>query len=156
MSLASLPASPSASSYNKMSVDSDDARSTSSASGKQPLEPRIIRPLGSHWATISDMKLQQSTINQYNIRQQDELFVLDNNNNSTKKSPQIKAYDLRERRDPERRNVNRRSSLLVTKQNMCPCTFIYSLFYQPKSKALLRVIDQADVSSLKISVEKED
>jgi hypothetical protein len=113
MSLASLPASPSASSYNKMSVDSDDARSTSSASGKQS-EPRIIRSLGSHWATLSDTKQQQQQ-NQYNIRQQDELFMLDNN----RKSPQIKAYDLRERRDPERRNVNRRSSLLVTKHCFC-------------------------------------
>ncbi|KAI8644809.1 hypothetical protein BD408DRAFT_339701 [Parasitella parasitica] len=92
---SSLPASPSTSSYNKMSVDSDDARSVSS------------------WT--------HSSIN--NIRQQDELYLVDSNTN--KKTVQTK-YDLRERRDPERRSVNRRSSLL------------------PKSKALLRVIDQAD------------
>lgn len=128
MSLASLPASPSASSYNKMSIDSDDARSTSSASGKLATEPRSIRPLGSHWATISDMK-QQSTLSQYNIRQQDELFIQETNNCNIKKSPQIKAYDLLERRDPERRNVNRRSSLLVTKHYFVfLCTWIDSFY----------------------------
>ncbi|CEP10798.1 hypothetical protein [Parasitella parasitica] len=123
---SSLPASPSTSSYNKMSVDSDDARSVSSTSRRDNITmettsnisttstttSRVIRPIGSSWTS--------SNIN--NIRQQDELYL---DNNTNKKAVQTK-YDLRERRDPERRNVNRRSSLL------------------PKSKALLRVIDQAD------------
>ncbi|CAO3638703.1 unnamed protein product [Mucor fragilis] len=138
---SSVPASPSASSYNKMSVDSDDARSVSSTSRRDnhameastlspsttsttlattPNTPttattRVIKPIGNSWANLSSN----------NIRQQDELYMVDSINMS-KKAAQTKSYDLRERRDPERRSVNRRSSLL------------------PKSKALLRVIDQAD------------
>ncbi|KAG1085454.1 hypothetical protein G6F42_021392 [Rhizopus arrhizus] len=154
---SSLPASPSASSYNKMSVDSDDARSVSSTSRRDnnTLEnstmlpstsstpatipsttatTRAIRPIGSSWANLSSN----------NIRQQDELYMVDSNSVS-KKPPQAKSsYDVRERRDPERRSVNRRSSLLVS-------VSLINLFLKPdansnkpKSKALLRVIDQAD------------
>ncbi|KAK4512515.1 uncharacterized protein ATC70_003216 [Mucor velutinosus] len=138
----SLPASPSASSYNKMSVDSDDARSVSSTSRRDnhamdtstvppsaissapattpstitSTTTRVIRPIGSSWANLSS----------YNIRQQDELYMVDSNIMGKKTAQTKSSYDLRERRDPERRSVNRRSSLL------------------PKSKALLRVIDQAD------------
>lgn len=139
---SSLPASPSASSYNKMSVDSDDARSVSSTSRRDnhtmettTLSPcvtlsspattpntnttatRVIRPIGSSWANLSSNN---------NIRQQDELYMVDNSTMSKRAAQTKSTYDLRERRDPERRSVNRRSSLL------------------PKSKALLRVIDQAD------------
>jgi hypothetical protein len=132
---SSLPASPSASSYNKMSVDSDDARSVSSTSKRDnnietaTIAPttttttatatttttisttsttastaRAIRPIGSSWINLTNN----------NIRQQDELYMIDNNTNKKTNVQTKSSYDLRERRDPERRNVNRRSSLLVS------------------------------------------
>ncbi|KAL7311448.1 hypothetical protein PS15m_009210 [Mucor circinelloides] len=154
---SSLPASPSASSYNKMSVDSDDARSVSSTSRRDnnTLEnstmlpstsstptttpnttatTRAIRPIGSSWANLSSN----------NIRQQDELYMVDSNSVS-KKPPQAKSsYDVRERRDPERRSVNRRSSLLVSFSLINLFLKLDANSNKPKSKALLRVIDQAD------------
>lgn len=130
MSLSSsLPASPSASSYNKMSVDSDDARSVSSTSRRDnhtmetsapspsttlpspattpniTTTTRVIRPIGSSWANLSTSN---------NIRQQDELYMVDSSNMSKRAAQTKSSYDLRERRDPERRSVNRRSSLLVS------------------------------------------
>lgn len=112
MSFNSLPPSSPSNSYNKMSVDSDDAKSISSVtsynSKKHDMEtipgtpPRIIRALGSNWITLSNTRQQ--------LVQQDEILYMTDKkptNNTTK-------YDLRERKDPERRNVNRRSSLLVS------------------------------------------
>lgn len=118
---SSLPASPSASSYNKMSVDSDDARSVSSTSRRDnnnmetttsaPTTTstttstiRAIRPIGNSWANLTNN----------NIRQQDELYMVDNNTHKKTTVQTKSCYNLRERRDPERRNVNRRSSLLVS------------------------------------------
>ncbi|GAN06967.1 hypothetical protein MAM1_0143c06457 [Mucor ambiguus] len=156
---SSLPASPSASSYNKMSVDSDDARSVSSTSRRDnhtmetsTLSPsttsatsaatpstvttttRAIRPIGSSWANLSSN----------NIRQQDELYMVDSNTMSKKAAHTKSSYDLRERRDPERRSVNRRSSLLVSFGLIKFFLKLNTHSNKPKSKALLRVIDQAD------------
>lgn len=109
MSLNSLPPSSPSYSYNKMSIDSDDAKSISSVtsynSKKQDMEtvpvtpPRIIRALGSNWITLSNTRQP--------VQQDEVLYATD------RKSPNIKPYDLRERKDPEKRNVHRRSSLLV-------------------------------------------
>lgn len=66
--------------------------------------------------------------------------------NMSKKAAQTKSYDLRERRDPERRSVNRRSSLLVSFNLIKIFLKLDTHSNKPKSKALLRVIDQADVS----------
>ncbi|KAL9544197.1 hypothetical protein MBANPS3_007746 [Mucor bainieri] len=158
---SSLPASPSASSYNKMSVDSDDARSVSSTSRRDnpamdtsTLSPstmspapttassttttiattRAIRPIGSSWANLSSN----------NIRQQDELYMVDSNTMTKKATQTRSSYDLRERRDPERRSVNRRSSLLVSFGFIKFFLKLNAHSNKPKSKALLRVIDQAD------------
>ncbi|KAI8095493.1 hypothetical protein BDF21DRAFT_457784 [Thamnidium elegans] len=92
--------------------DLDSQHSRQSSSYKMSLDSddstsfkSSLRDLAvSNWAT---------TVERINIRE-----------DMDKKAP--KSYDFRERRDPERRSVTRRSSLL------------------PKSKALLRVIDQAD------------
>lgn len=90
--------SPSSSSFYKMSVDSDDARSTSSSkSFHKPYSTTTTR---------------------------DEVLFMDPISRPSNSNNNRRSYDFRER--PERRSVNRRSSLL------------------PKSKALLRVIDQAD------------
>jgi hypothetical protein len=73
------------SSSYKMSVDSDDARSTSSMSCKSSTKPYS-------WSE----------------KQKDEVLFLDDYRPRRSKAP----YDFRER--PERRSVNRRSSLLVS------------------------------------------
>ncbi|EIE92084.1 hypothetical protein RO3G_16795 [Rhizopus delemar RA 99-880] len=100
MSDNSQPASPSTSSYNKMSVDSEDASSIASVTSEKIQPTKQIN----HISKIP-----------HSLRLIQDETLIDKYKGS-----------LREKRDPERRNVQRRSSLL------------------PKSKALLRVIDQAD------------
>lgn len=78
--------SPSSSSFYKMSVDSDDARSTSSSK--------------------SFHKPYSTTTTRDEVLFMDPISRPSNNNNNRR------SYDFRER--PERRSVNRRSSLLVT------------------------------------------
>ncbi|CAO3660338.1 hypothetical protein G6F70_003328 [Rhizopus microsporus] len=118
MSDISQPASPSTSSYNKMSVDSEDARSIASTTSLSEKLPKQINHIS---------KITHST----RFTQDDD----GNNNNNNSKHKGI----FREKRDPEKRSVHRRSSLL------------------PKSKALLRVIDQAeeDTRFLDIEMRKE-
>ncbi|KAG1141092.1 hypothetical protein G6F37_004842 [Rhizopus arrhizus] len=99
MSDNSQPASPSTSSYNKMSVDSEDASSIASVASEKIQPTKQIN----HISKIP-----------HSLRLIQDETLIDKYKGS-----------LREKRDPERRNVQR-SSLL------------------PKSKALLRVIDQAD------------
>ncbi|ORE08878.1 hypothetical protein BCV72DRAFT_202601 [Rhizopus microsporus var. microsporus] len=115
MSDISQPASPSTSSYNKMSVDSEDARSIASATSLSEKLPKQINHIS---------KITHST-----------RFTQDDDSNNNSKHKGI----FREKRDPEKRSVHRRSSLL------------------PKSKALLRVINQAeeDTRFLDIEMRKE-
>jgi hypothetical protein len=107
----SCSSSPSTSSYNKMSIDSDDGGSISSmsngAGGKSA--PRL---------TIRDEVLMNDI--DYKPPQQQKKII----------SPLQKSYDLRERRggDPERRSVNRRSSLLVCNIFMLTWFIILYLF----------------------------
>lgn len=84
------------SSTYKMSLDSDD-----SASFKSTLRDLAV----SNWAT---------TVERINIRE--------DNINTTRS----KSYDFRERRDPERRTVTRRSSLLVSIYLYKHCLFFKS------------------------------
>jgi hypothetical protein len=91
------------SSSYKMSVDSDDARSISSMSCKSSIKPYS-------WTE----------------KQKDEVLFLDDYRPTTKKSPKS-SYDFRER--PERRSVNRRSSLLVSQKiGDCLAYYIFTFY----------------------------
>lgn len=99
MSDNSQPASPSTSSYNKMSVDSEDASSIASVASEKIQPTKQIN----HISKIP-----------HSLRLIQDETLIDKYKGS-----------LREKRDPERRNVQRRSSLLVT---IIVFIIIYHLF----------------------------
>ncbi|KAI9268806.1 hypothetical protein BY458DRAFT_511105 [Sporodiniella umbellata] len=111
--------------YSRHNIDFEDAKSVASASSL----PEKIQPMAQ---SVTQPVIQVNHVSKitHSMRLSPEETPTGRHKGS-----------LREKRDPERRNVHRRSSLL------------------PKSKALLRVIDQADedtrLSDLEMRREKD-